>query len=281
MKTGRNIALWQPQDLISRTITAYVRKAPDHPLKIRLTKLLLRCSRREQIVFFGASAQTHFLADTRDFVGWEIFTRGAFEPESLRLCLEIMRRKGGVFADIGAHHGLFSSCISGLPSTRVISFEPNPSSFLKLAANIRRNERTNVSLIHCALGGRSGLLPWRHSGDSEGTTAWSHGAQDGEKADYFLAAVRFADALAEVGASAPTLVKMDVEGAELSVLEGFDWSAPRPEFFLIEAQPHWSQKFAFLTAHGYRATGASEALLKGTNDDPFLEGNALFAVAKP
>ena len=277
MSASTGKVVWQSQGLVSRALTAYARKVPEHPLKLRLLKLLLRSTRREQIVFYNSLAQTHFLADTSDFVGWEIFTRGAFEPESLRLCLEIMGRKGGVFADIGAHHGLFSSCVSGLPATRVISVEPNPSSFLKLAANIRRNERTNVSLIHCALGGRSGLLPWRHSGDSEGTTAWSHGAQDGEKADYFLAAVRFADALAAVGAPAPTLVKMDVEGAELSVLEGFDWSAPRPEYFLIEAQPHWSQKFAFLTAHGYRATGASGALLKGANDDPFLEGNALFA----
>jgi FkbM family methyltransferase len=255
----------------------YARATPPHPGKVRVLKAILRILRAEEIALRDSETGTVFLADSKDFVGWDMLTKGSFEPESLRLCLEIMRKRGGVFADIGAHHGLFSSTVSSLGHAKVISFEPNPASFLRLLANVRANARTNVTLVHAPLGrSGGGLLPWRHSGASAGTTAWSHGAKQGEASDYWLATTCFADALAATGVEAPALVKMDVEGAELSVLEGFDFERCRPSYFLIEAQPHWPEKFAFLVARGYHATGESGAALRGVEGDAFLEGNALF-----
>jgi FkbM family methyltransferase len=255
----------------------YARATPPHPGKVRALKAVLSILRDEEILLRDSDTGTLFLADSKDFVGWELLTKGSFEPQSLRLCLEIMRKRGEVFADIGAHHGLFSSTVSSVDSAKVISFEPNPASFVRLLANVRANTRTNVTLVHAPLGRSGGcLLPWRHSGDTAGTTAWSHGAKQGEASDYWLATTSFADALAATGVEAPTLVKMDVEGAELSVLEGFDFERCRPSYFLIEAQPHWPEKFAFLAAKGYHATGESGAALRGVEGDAFLEGNALF-----
>lgn len=160
---------------------------------------------------------------------------------------------------------------------KAVSFEPNPTSFLRLLANIRANGRDNVTLVHAPLGRpENGLLPWRNSGATGGTTAWSHAAKHDEAPDYWLATTSFQDALRATGLSTPTLVKMDVEGAELSVLQGFDFEHVTPSYFLIEAQPHWPEKHAFLTARGYRASGENGAPLQGKDNDAFLEGNALF-----
>lgn len=268
-------SLWRAGGGLAGLLTFYARSVPSHPCKLRVLKRMLSLCGHREITFRNTSYSSCFVADTADFVGWEILTKGSFEPASLELCLQIMRKHGGVFADIGAHHGLFSTTVSSLP-VRVLSFEPNPSSFLRLQSNVRLNGRENVKPVHAALGNCAGLLPWRHAGDSEGTTAWSHGASKGEVADYWLGSVRFMDALAATGMPAPTMVKMDVEGAELAVLEGFDFERCRPLCFLLEAQPNWEAKHAFLTKRGYRATGEGGAKLAGVATDPFQEGNAVF-----
>lgn len=272
-----NLGIWRPVSSFASLSVFYARATPPHPGKVRVLKALLSILCDEEILLRDSDSGTLFLADSKDFVGWELLTKGSFEPLSLRLCLEIMRKRGGVFADIGAHHGLFSSTVSSVDSAKVIGFEPNPASFLRLLANVRANARTNVTLVHAPLGRSGGsLLPWRHSGETAGTTAWSHGAGHGEAPDYWLAATSFTDAMSATGVEAPTLVKMDVEGAELSVLQGFDFATVRPSYFLIEAQPHWPEKHAFLTGRGYRASGENGAVLLGRDADAFLEGNALF-----
>ena len=75
------------------------------------------------------------------------------------------------------------------------------------------------------------------------------------------------------------MAKVDVEGAEFAVLEGFDFERCRPLYFLIEAQPHWAAKYAFLSRQGYAATGENGAKLTGSDSDPFLERNAFFQFA--
>lgn len=268
---------WNARGGLARFLAVYARFVPSHPFKLRVLKRMLALSSHRDITFSHGLTGTQFSADTGDFVGWEVLTKGSFEGASLALCLEIMGKHGGLFADIGAHHGLFSATVSSLAGVRVLSFEPNPASFLRLLSNVRLNNRRNVDLIHAALGKQAGLLPWRHSGEGEGTTAWSHGAREDEIADYWLGSVSFMDALAAAGSPAPTLIKMDVEGAELAVLQGFDFDRCRPLCFLIEAQPRWPEKFEFLTQKGYQATGENSAKLKGSDRDPFLEGNALFS----
>lgn len=273
---NKSIDLWQTGGGLAGLLAFYARSVPSHPFKLRVLKQLLALSGHREITCQHRSTSTRFVADTTDFVGWEILTKGSFEGASLDLCLEIMRKHGGVFADIGAHHGLFSTTVSSLAGVQVLSFEPNPASFLRLQANVCMNARQNVKLVHAALGKSAGLLPWRHSGEGEGTTAWSHGARQDEAADYWLGSVSFMDALAATGLATPTMIKMDVEGAELAVLEGFDFDRCRPLYLLIEAHPHWPAKFAFLTQKGYEATGQNGARLTGVDEDPFLEGNAVF-----
>ncbi len=273
---NRASTIWRAENMFCALVSRYARSIPQHPAKVRLIKLMAGWGRSSAWVYQHEATKARFSGEPGDFIGWELLTKGSFEPASLTKCRDLMQEHGGWFADIGAHHGLFSSVVSSLPMVDVLSFEPNPASFLKLLANIRLNGRTNVHLVHAALGSQPTLLPWQHSGSGDGTTAWSHGVRDKEAGDYHVAAVRFRDVVDKFGWAAPTLIKMDVEGAEIAALQGFDFEALRPKFVLMEAQPQWQEKFVFMSTRGYGATGEGGTKLYGGEDDLFLEGNALF-----
>lgn len=257
-------------------MAAYARCVPPHPAKVRLLKLLAGLLPESSWAYQCSGAPFRFLSPPSDFIGWEILTRDGFEPDSLRLCVGLLARHGGWFADVGAHHGLFTCAAASAGEIKVLSFEPNPSSFLRLRANVEMNSLSSVHLVHAAAGSEFALLDWRQSGTGAGTTAWAHVARQGERADFLLPAVPFQSVVERLGWGPPTLVKMDVEGAELTALAGFDFEGNRPKFLLMEAEPLWAEKFRFMSGKGYSALGADGCPLQATPDQAFLEGNALF-----
>lgn len=281
MKTTTRIYHWVPLHPFVKALAIYARKIPAPPSKIRILKILSRCLPSNAWVYREGSSGTLFCADPSDFIGWNILTKGAFEPHSINLCRDLLRHHKGWFADIGAHHGLFSCVMSSIPELKILCFEPNPASFLQLHDNINRNQVSDAHLVHAALGDKAGLIPWCHGGLAEGMTAWSHGVLDHEKPDYWIPAVVFREVVHEFGLGAPTVVKLDVEGSELSALEGFDFENLRPSFILMEAEPFWAEKLAFMKDREFTAFGADmRVLTESDTSAAFIEGNALFASGK-
>ncbi len=276
MKAQDGDQCWQPLHPAVKALALHARRSPAHPAKVRILKLLAASLPLNAWIYLEPRNETRFLSVPSDFIGWEILTKGCFEPESLALCRRLLEQHGGWFADVGAHHGLFSCTMSAMRDMRVLSFEPNPASFLRLRDNVRRNNRSSVHLVHAAVAAESCLVPWRHAGGDGGTTAWSHATRAGEQSDYLVPAVPFCGVVSDLGWGGPTVVKMDVEGAELSALAGFDFDAQRPRFILMEAEPLWPEKSAFMSARGYSAFGEGGHPLGGEGSQPFLEGNALF-----
>ena len=58
------------------------------------------------------------MLNTTDYIDQLIVRNGDYEPESLNLCYEILR-KGGVFVDIGANFGLYSLNLMNIPNLRI------------------------------------------------------------------------------------------------------------------------------------------------------------------
>lgn len=123
-----------------------------------------------------------------------------------------------VFYDVGAHHGAFT-CVAGgiVAEGEVVAFEPHPGN----AAQLRRNVALNHSparVVECALADRerTGRLSpggWRPKNQRP---ALVDTGQDGATVD-----VRRGDRFVEDGeVPAPTVIKIDVEGAELDVIDG-------------------------------------------------------------
>lgn len=132
-----------------------------------------------------------------------------------------------VCLDVGANIGLYALAFSLLaPRGRVYAFEPSPGSFRHLEENLAANRASNVSAFQLAFGEEPDTtvqfhdVPFFTAGSfvvdkSSFLTSEVLGATDFEARGTTLDAF-----VAEQGLERVDVVKIDVEGAELSVLRG-------------------------------------------------------------
>ncbi|HEV7588593.1 MAG TPA: FkbM family methyltransferase [Longimicrobium sp.] len=172
---------------------------------------------------------------------------GTYEPEQTRLVVETIR-PGDTVLDVGAHVGYYTvlSAVLAGPAGAVWSFEPNPrnAGFLRRHAEINGLRRVRVEQAAVS--------------DAEGTAHFDFGTGSGtgHLANDGAIQVRTLrlDDFCTVHGIIPRAVKIDVEGAELAVLEGFAATvhAARPVIFLSThgPEPH-ARCIAWLRARGY------------------------------
>ena len=169
---------------------------------------------------------------------------GTYEREQTRLFQRHLR-PGGTVLDVGAHVGyytLLSSVLVG-DAGRVHAFEPNPANAEFLLRHVQINRRANVRVEQAAVSDRAGTARFEF-GTGSGT---GHLAEAGALE---VRTVRLDDHCAEHGL-APSAVKIDVEGAELSVLEGGRDTLAR------------HRPVIFLSTHGAEVHRASLEVLRG------------------
>jgi FkbM family methyltransferase len=172
---------------------------------------------------------------------------GSYEREQTRLFRATVR-PGDTVLDVGAHVGyytLLSAVLAG-PGGAVWAFEPNPTNarFLRRHAEVNRLRQVHVEVA--AVSNAEGEARF-HFGTGSGT---GHLAEAGALE---VRTLRLDDFCATHGI-APQVVKIDVEGAEAGVLEGFACTvaSARPVIFLSThgRGPH-TACVAWLQARGY------------------------------
>lgn len=145
--------------------------------------------------------------------------RDMLDWESMRRLLAFSLGAESACVDIGAHRGLvLEEILRVAPLGRHTAFEPIPWLAAQLAV-----EFPHVDVHQLALSDAPGTAEFSHvSGDAEGLSGFrSRALPSGVRADVEQIEVQTArldDVLDP--AYAPTLIKLDVEGAELQVLEG-------------------------------------------------------------
>src|SRR5471030_3297559 len=88
---------WQPEGHAFTWFVRYARSRFQHPTKVRLIRIFDQLLHRK-ILRFSGGGRLAVRAD--DYINWALLTQGCFEPRSLALAVEVMRRKGdGVFVD--------------------------------------------------------------------------------------------------------------------------------------------------------------------------------------
>jgi FkbM family methyltransferase len=140
--------------------------------------------------------------------------RGCYEPY-MQAAFARHVRPSSVVYDIGAHagfHTLFCALLTG-PSGRVIAFEPNPANFRSLVAQLQLNPALKVTLLPYAILDRCGEVRFvAEDGSSQGHVSETGG---------FRVEGRSLDSLVEQETiPPPSVVKVDVEGAEEQVIAG-------------------------------------------------------------
>ena len=167
------------------------------------------------------------VAFPNDLIGRELAVAGAYEPDGIRamqwLCDSgiVAAPESHAFLDIGANIGIYTTAMAGR-FAEALAFEPHPVTARVLALNVEINGLRNVKVQRVALSDRDGEAELFDAGhDNVGASSLEHAAQDGAPLPSHRvpllqgeAAVRAATAR-RVG-----LIKLDVEGHELKVIEG-------------------------------------------------------------
>jgi len=119
--------------------------------------------------------------------------------------------------DVGANIGYFSLEFARSVGSegKVLSFEPHPEIFQVLQRNVRRNNYKNISLFNQACGSEPGQTKLFFSTENEG----NHKIVENSNSNNF-ALTEVVSLSSFLGEYTPSLIKMDIEGAELLALQG-------------------------------------------------------------
>lgn len=148
---------------------------------------------------------------------------GLYESSKVRMFSERVGEPDSVF-DLGAHAGYFSLIAAKL-GAHVVAVEPEPQNLLYLRRHIERNGLSqSISVVEAVASSDEGTVRIGGRGRYE-----SKITLDGELTVDATTIDRLTE---EFGA--PTLLKIDIEGAEAGALEGAPktLSAERPTIFL-------------------------------------------------
>lgn len=157
---------------------------------------------------------------TDDIIQRHLFYFGVWEP-NLTAFLSARLRPGDIFVDVGANIGYFTLLASRLVGRdgKVIAVEASPNIFARLSDNLRRNHATNVAATNIAVSDRVGTTQLFLGSDSNiGQTGTV--ATPGSRYECDIATTPLDTLLDGIDAARVRFVKVDVEGAEWSVLQG-------------------------------------------------------------
>lgn len=151
---------------------------------------------------------------------------GLDEMEDMGLLLHALR-PGDLFLDVGANIGSYSILAAAGVGANVIAVEPISETYASLSANIRVNDLTALITAHrVGLSDKPGTLSFTTDLDS-----MNHVLADGERAESQAITVTTMDALCN--AKSPIIIKIDVEGHELAVLNGAEKTLADPKLLAV------------------------------------------------
>ncbi len=124
-----------------------------------------------------------------------------------------------VFYDIGANVGLYSCLVgSAVENCQIYSFEPHPINVEALKSNIKLNN-INATIFQLAISDEEGIFELSSEGAEAGLGEHSLDTS-GSESTVSVTVRRLDDLRKEHDIPVPTIVKIDVEGAELDVIKG-------------------------------------------------------------
>jgi FkbM family methyltransferase len=158
-------------------------------------------------------------------VNWALhktYVFGTYEPGVVQ-GLEELIRPGWTAVDVGANIGYFTLLMANRvgPQGKVIAFEPLAENFRILQENIQLNGHTNVVAENLALMSRTERIELRSA--TPGAITWVASVridQNSAVESQSVEAVTLDEYVQKKGIAKVDFLKIDVEGAEASVLEG-------------------------------------------------------------
>lgn len=209
----------------------------------KLLRLCFHPDRQAETPLEFPFAGVRYPGSTSYLVDWSAFFYGAYEKQWLEFCWSRLAGRGAIqMLDIGGnvgHHALWFAA----HGCKVDTFEPNPGLWPQIETKAGvPGLKGSITLHRTAMGAvdetRSFNLP---SGTNQGTGSFEHEPYNwgGEKTEIRISAA--SDYIASLGIDRADLIKIDVEGFEIDVMEGLKsfLSASRPLLWVeISAEKH-------------------------------------------
>ncbi len=196
--------------------------------------------------------------NTKDLIGWKIFFFGEYEADTNRILSQYIK-KGDVVIEAGANIGsetlLISRIVGG--TGYVYAFEPNPYTFERLGINISINELSNVSIHDIAMGESNGEISFNIYPKNFCNPGMSSKYMETSQTKKITVAQNTLDTfIREKNIEKVDLIKMDIQGAEMDMIQGADETIKRfmPTIF-TEAYDLYNDVKAFygiLSGYGYK-----------------------------
>lgn len=188
--------------------------------------------------------------------------------ENLTDLIPRFTRPGDCVLDLGAHVGTFSLTAAAL-GRRVIAVDASPKHVELLRRSVARNGFDRMSVVHTAVGEREGTVRFHVAG------LWGMIAQPGHEIPEVrnqpvveVPLVRGDRMLKGLGQARVDLIKMDIEGSEVSAVRGLKALLRRDDapVILFECNGLTLHEFGFTTAdllrtlegYGYRSYRAED-----------------------
>jgi FkbM family methyltransferase len=144
-----------------------------------------------------------------------LYQTGTYEKGILSF-LEESFDDTGLFVDVGANIGLMSVFVANkFKNSEVVAFEAHPKTAEILRGNIELNDLSNIQIVQKALGAKAGkVVIYDNWQMNRGAASIMYGDEGNEGYEVEMTT------LDSVMNRKVSLVKIDVEGAELDVLKG-------------------------------------------------------------
>lgn len=182
-----------------------------------------------------------------------------YEAELTSLLLDHVE-PGTTVVDIGAHLGLHTLTFSRLVGAegKVLAVEASPANARLLRSHVEWNKCKNVTIIEAAVGDRNATVPFGFHSDPTDPAAFANSLAYDIGGDQALVPMLTIDAICD--GMCPSLIKIDIEGAELLALRGATKTLNRTGAMVVVAiHPDAMQSLgtspsgliAFLETQGY------------------------------
>jgi FkbM family methyltransferase len=220
--------------VLERIFTA-LRRSPLNRLRV-ITRFY-----RELIIRFHGTNQIKvgefaITVDPRDrFIAPKLIMDGGFEQREIEVLCSFIN-PGDVVFDVGANIGLYTLPMSravGATGT-VVSFEPDPDNLRILKHNIAANNCNNVLVMPFALGTEDGEMDLYQVDSNRGYLSFADLSGTGRSVKVRVR--RGDNVLREQGIDKPSIVKIDVEGAEPLVISGLGCHPKYIQFEFVPVQ---------------------------------------------
>ncbi|GAC1365163.1 MAG: FkbM family methyltransferase [Actinomycetota bacterium] len=182
--------------------------------------------------------------DLSDDAQRAIFYTGTYEPRLSRLIVDALR-PGDVFFDLGANLGHYSLLAARRLGGRgsIHAVEASAQTAARLRETVRRNHLSAIIAVHqVAVGDRQERMTLAHPESAPSPLGMRFLDPSAATPGEAVQVVRLDDYLPEV---TPTVVKLDVEGAEVRALAGMQECLRNPDLRCIFAEAIDSQLARF------------------------------------